>query len=302
MKFLIIEKMPVPLKIFLMENPTLTFAHLPWILLVMAYSIFPDCPASILCLFYGEVCIRIGERGPGRRLIQYISVAKSKQSWLDLYAMEMQSGLVWFEERPAGLWNGGKYPGERGGLRVLGGWGRFYGKSTYLKRGYTEENMNTGQKKYSSSFFWAGNTLVSFTNPLAAGSVTSQVRRGTCLGTHQWNATLCILTRLHSDVTFGQESLICVKILPFRVPVKFFSFWWSGTLKTICWTPPVNIDGNITGVEKRKHFAVGVKQTNNKSIWVSSPTFICFFYRFCLLISNDHNFQWILQILTLACE
>ena len=103
MKFLIIEKMPVPLKIFLMENPTLTFAHLPWILLVMAYSIFPDCPASILCLFYGEVCIRIGERGPGRRLIQYISVAKSKQSWLDLYAMEMQSGLVWFEERPAGL-------------------------------------------------------------------------------------------------------------------------------------------------------------------------------------------------------
>ena len=144
-----------------MENPTLTFAHLPWILLVMAYSIFPDCPASILCLFYGEVCIRIGERGPGRRLIQYISVAKSKQSWLDLYAMEMQSGLVWFEERPAGLWNGGKYPGERGGLRVLGGWGRFYGKSTYLKRGHTEENMNTGQKKYSSSFIWAGNTPVS---------------------------------------------------------------------------------------------------------------------------------------------
>ena len=84
MKFLIIEKMPGSLKIFLMENPTLTFAHLPWILLVMAYSIFPDCPASILCLFYGEVCIRIGERGPGRRLIQYISVAKSKQSWLDL--------------------------------------------------------------------------------------------------------------------------------------------------------------------------------------------------------------------------
>ena len=81
---------------------------------------------------------------------------------------------------------------------------------------------------------------------------------------------------------------------------SFFSFWWSGTLKTICWTPPVNIDGNITGVEKRKHFAVGVKQTNNKSIWVSSPTFICFFYRFCLLISNDHNFQWILQNIDLG--
>ena len=163
MKFLIIEKMPVPLKIFLMENPTLTFAHLPWILLVMAYSIFPDCPASILRLFYGEVCIRIGERGPGRRLIQYISVAKSKHpGWIyKLWKCKVEgSGLVWFEERPAGLWNGGKYPGERGGLRVLGGWGRFYGKSTYLKRGYTEENMNTGQKKYSSNFIWAGNTPV----------------------------------------------------------------------------------------------------------------------------------------------
>ena len=166
----------------------------------------------------------------------------------------MQSGLVWFEERPAGLWNGGKYPGERGGLRVLGGWGRFYGKSTYLKRGYTEENMNTGQKKYSSSFIWAGNT------PVSSGMQHFVFWLGSI---QMW--------------LLDRNLWYMLKYYRSGCQWSFFSFWWSGTLKTICWTPPVNIDGNITGVEKRKHFAVGVKQTNNKSIWVSS---LCFFLLF----------------------
>ena len=82
----------------------------------------------------------------------------------------------------------------------------------------------------------------------------------------------------------------------------FFSFWWSGTLKTICWTPPVNIDGNITGVEKRKHFAGGVnKQTKNLYECLHFVNFYLFFFIvFFLLISNDHNFQWILQNIDLG--
>ena len=240
----------------------------------MAYSIFPDCPASILCLFYGEVCIRIGERGPGRRLIQYISVAKSKHpGWI--YKL-WKCGRKWIGV----VWDQLVYEMEASTLGRGVGWGSLGGGEGFMERahilrGGTQRKIWTlGKRNIRQILFEQG--------------------------THQWNVTLCILTRLHSDVTFGQESLICVKILPFRVPVKFFSFWWSGTLKTICWTPPVNIDGSITGVEKRKHFAGGVnKQTTNLYECLHQPLSV-FFYCFFLLISNNHNFQWILQNIDLG--
>ena len=53
-------------------------------------------------------------------------------------------GVVW--GLWAGLWNGVKYPGERGGLLgVLRDRSSFYGKSTYLKRGSWNNHIFRGE-------------------------------------------------------------------------------------------------------------------------------------------------------------
>ena len=74
------------------------FCPVPWILLVMAYSIFPDCPASILCLFYGEVCIRIGERAWEAAYPIYISSqVETVLAGFISYGNAKWIGVVWGE-------------------------------------------------------------------------------------------------------------------------------------------------------------------------------------------------------------